>query len=93
MSPGGPHHIQDLHQAGGIMAVMTELTKAGLIDQETMTVTGSKLKSSLKDAQVTNRAIIRELNNPYHAKAVWPSCVATWPPMAPWSNSRPWRRK
>ncbi|MBW1710669.1 MAG: dihydroxy-acid dehydratase [Deltaproteobacteria bacterium] len=68
LSPGGPHHLQDLHEAGGVMAVMAELSKADLIEREVMTVTGKKLKSSLKGAQVKNRAVIRELVSPYHAE-------------------------
>lgn len=68
LSPGGPHHIQDLYEAGGVMAVMNELSKAGLIDKEVMTVTGKRLKSSLKGKQVKNRAVIREIKTPYHAE-------------------------
>ncbi|MFH1091441.1 MAG: dihydroxy-acid dehydratase, partial [Pseudomonadota bacterium] len=66
LSPSGPHHLQDLDQAGGVMAVMADLAKAGLVDPEVMTVTGHKLKHSLKGAKVTNRAVIREVRNPYH---------------------------
>ncbi|MBW2091213.1 MAG: dihydroxy-acid dehydratase, partial [Deltaproteobacteria bacterium] len=68
LSPGGPHHLQDLHEAGGVTAVMAQLAKADLIDREVMTVTGKKLKSSLKGARVKNRAVIRELHSPYHAE-------------------------
>ena len=68
LSPGGSHHIQDLYEAGGVMAVMNELSKAGLIDKEVMTVTGKRLKSSLKGSQVKNRAVIREIKTPYHAE-------------------------
>jgi dihydroxy-acid dehydratase len=66
LSPGGAHHVQDLDEAGGVMAVMKELLAGGLIDQDVMTVTGSKLKASLKAASVSNRAVIRELDKPYH---------------------------
>ncbi|MBW2622775.1 MAG: dihydroxy-acid dehydratase [Deltaproteobacteria bacterium] len=68
LSPGGPHHIQDLYEAGGVMAVMKELSKADLIDKEVMTVTGKRLKASLKGRQVKNRAVIREIGSPYHAQ-------------------------
>jgi len=66
LSPSGPHHLQDLDAAGGVMAVMAELAKAGLIDDEVMTATGSRLKTSLKGVLVTNRAVIREVGSPYH---------------------------
>jgi len=68
LSPAGPHHLQDLHEAGGVMAVMKELDKAGLIDREAMTSTGKKLGASLKTARVKNRSVIRELKSPYHAQ-------------------------
>jgi dihydroxy-acid dehydratase len=66
LSPGGLHHLQDLNAAGGVMAVMAELAGAGLIDTDVMTVTGSKLKASLKGTKVMNRAVIRDIKNPYH---------------------------
>ena len=68
LSPGGAHHVQDLDQAGGVQAVMLELTKRGLIDPEVMTATGQKLKSNLKGLAVKNRAVIREIDKPYHQK-------------------------
>lgn len=66
LSPAGPHHLEDLDQAGGVMAVMAELAGAGLIDQEVMTASGSNLKNTLKNSAVTNRAVIREVKSPYH---------------------------
>lgn len=66
LSPGGAHHLQDLDQAGGVMAVMTELAKKDLIDPEVMTAGGVKLKQNLKAAAVKNRAVIREIGAPYH---------------------------
>lgn len=67
LSPGGAHHVQDLDQAGGVMAVMTELAQVGLIDPEVLTCSGKALKDSLKTAAVTDRTVIRPLNDPYHA--------------------------
>ena len=40
MSPGGPHHLQDLHHAGGIPALMMELSRRRLIHKDPITVTG-----------------------------------------------------
>jgi dihydroxy-acid dehydratase len=60
--------VQDLYQAGGVLAVMSELAGGGLIDQEVMTASGFKLKNNLKGIDVKNRAIIRDLDNPYHAQ-------------------------
>jgi dihydroxy-acid dehydratase len=66
LSPAGPVHIQDLDLAGGIMAVMKELSKAGLIDESVMTATGEPLAASLKRASVKNYTVIRPLDKPHH---------------------------
>ena len=66
LSPGGPHHLDDLYEAGGVLAVMAELAKAGMIDTDTMTAGGIKLKSVLRGVKVMNRAVIRETTSPYH---------------------------
>lgn len=67
LSPAGSHHIEDLNSAGGIMAVMKELSKKdGLIDQSCLTATGSALAESLCAAGVQDAEVIRGLDNPYH---------------------------
>ena len=66
LSPAGPVHIQDLDLAGGIMAVMKELSKAGLIDESVMTATGEPLAASLKRASVKNYSVIMPLDKPHH---------------------------
>ena len=67
LSPAGSHHIEDLNGAGGIMAVMKELSKQdGLIDQSCLTATGSVLAESLRAAGVQDAEVIRGLDNPYH---------------------------
>jgi len=66
MSPAGPHHIQDLDEAGGVQAVMKELTKLNLINQNLLTVTGKKVKDNLNEVEVLNREVIRPVENPYH---------------------------
>ena len=67
LSPAGSHHIEDLNSAGGIMAVMKELSKKdGLIDQSCLTATGSVLAESLRAAGVQDAEVIRGLDNPYH---------------------------
>jgi len=66
LSPAGPNHLQDLHTAGGIMAVMKELLKKGLIDEACLTVTGGTLGQSLQYAEVLNYDVIRPNDNPHH---------------------------
>lgn len=60
------HHIQDLDEAGGISAVMKELSRKGLIDQSVMTVTGQVLGENLKKAAIRNSDVIHSVENPYH---------------------------
>jgi dihydroxy-acid dehydratase len=67
MSPGGPHHIQDLHQAGGIPALMKELSRGGLIHQDQLTVTGKSIEENLRGKKILNLEVIRPLEKPYHA--------------------------
>ncbi|HYE67158.1 MAG TPA: dihydroxy-acid dehydratase, partial [Anaerovoracaceae bacterium] len=47
ISPSGHHHIEDLHRAGGIPALMNELSKKGFINQECMTVTGMTIGENI----------------------------------------------
>jgi dihydroxy-acid dehydratase len=66
MSPGGPHHLQTLHQAGGIPALMKELTRGGLIHQDPLTVTGKCVAENLRGKKILNSEVIRPIERPYH---------------------------
>jgi dihydroxy-acid dehydratase len=66
LSPFGPHHLQDLHQAGGIPALMKELSRKDLIHQDVLTVTGRSVKENLKGKKISNPEIIRPIEKPYH---------------------------
>jgi len=65
LSPAGDYHIEDLNRAGGIPAVMKELS--GLLKLEAKTVSGKPLGKMLKGARVKNREVIRPLAKPYAA--------------------------
>jgi len=67
LSPAGHHHIQDLHAAGGIPAVMAELDRIGLIDRSAMTVTGRTVGENLDalGAKVRDADVIRSVDAPY----------------------------
>ena len=67
MSPGGSYHMQDLDEAGGISAVMKELTKIGLIHTDCLTVTGP-VKDRLAHAFVENHEVIHDIDNAYMNK-------------------------
>jgi len=68
MSPAGKDFIEDLYYAGGVQAVMKELADGGKINTDVLTVTGTKLEENLKQAEVTDRNVIRQLDNPYHER-------------------------
>ena len=66
LSPGGKHHVEDLYRAGGIPAVMHELFRAGLINDDCLTVTGKTVGESCDQAAILNPDVIRTIDNPYH---------------------------
>ncbi len=65
LSPAGPHHIEDLHFAGGIQAVLSELLDHGLVDGSVLTASGVSLAEQTTGRRVTNREVIRSIENPY----------------------------
>jgi len=66
--PAGPHSLQQLDEAGGIPAVMAELSKLKILDTEVMTVTGASLGKNLRGKKVLDREVIRPVTDPYHAQ-------------------------
>jgi dihydroxy-acid dehydratase len=66
LSPAGPHYLQDLDGAGGVPAVMAELSRLNLIDPAVMTATGDTLGQNLKGVKVRDPKVIRPIDNPYH---------------------------
>ncbi len=65
ISPGGPHHVEDLDRAGGIGTVMKELLRGGLVDGELLTVTGEKVISNVASASEAEGKVVRLLEEPY----------------------------
>ncbi len=65
LAPAGHHHMQDLQAAGGVYAVMNELTKKNLLDTSLMTVTGKTVGENIADVKVKNYDVIRPIDNPY----------------------------
>jgi dihydroxy-acid dehydratase len=70
LSPAGPHHISDLHEAGGIPAVMNELAGSGRIELDVMTVTGRTLGENLRALKpaITRPEVVRTVADPYSAE-------------------------
>ncbi|GAB7079447.1 dihydroxy-acid dehydratase [Megalodesulfovibrio paquesii] len=67
LSPAGNHYIQDLHAAGGIPAVISELSKKGLIHLDVLTATGKTLGENLMELKAENLdpQVIRPIESPY----------------------------
>ncbi len=64
--PAGPHSLYDLHIAGGIQAIMKELSSLGVINASCMTVTGRSAGENFAKAHVSDHEVIRPVDNPYH---------------------------
>ncbi len=65
LAPAGHTYMEDLNEAGGVYAVLNELTKKGLINTDVMTVTGQTLGENIKGVVNKNPEIIRPIENPY----------------------------
>ena len=66
MSPAaGGHHLEDLHRAGGIPALMRRLLEGGLLQGDVLTVSGRTLAENVSATRVDDDALIRPLDAPY----------------------------
>jgi len=65
LSPAGIHHVQDLYEAGGVQAVMKELTKKDILNLDLITVTGKTVRQNIENAKILNSDVIREIESPY----------------------------
>ena len=65
LAPAGPTYMEDLNEAGGVYAVLKELTKLNLLDTSVMTVTGKTLGENIADAVNKDPSVIRTVDNPY----------------------------
>jgi len=62
MSPAGPYHLEDLHEAGGVYGIMKELSAKALVDRKCMTVEGRKVGDLLKGVEVLDPMFTRPLS-------------------------------
>ncbi|MBE5894535.1 MAG: dihydroxy-acid dehydratase [Lachnospiraceae bacterium] len=65
LAPAGPTYMEDLNEAGGVYAVMNELTKKDLLYTDVLTVTGKTMGENIKGAINMNPEVIRPIENPY----------------------------
>jgi dihydroxy-acid dehydratase len=67
LAPGGDYHMEDLHRAGGITAVMAELSRGDLLHLDALTVTGSMVGENIHGVEVLDREVIATLDAPRHS--------------------------
>ena len=65
LAPAGPTYMEDLNEAGGVYAVLRELSGLGLLDTSVMTCTGKTLGENIENAYNRNTEVIRSVDNPY----------------------------
>ncbi len=65
LAPAGPTYMEDLNEAGGVSAVMSELNKIGLLDTSCITVTGKTIAENIQGVVNKNPEVIRPVENPY----------------------------
>ena len=65
LAPAGPTYMEDLNEAGGVYAVMNELSKKNLLNLDCMTVTGKTVGENIEKCYNRNPEVIRPIENPY----------------------------
>ena len=65
LAPAGPTYMEDLNEAGGVYAVLKELTKLGLLDTSVMTCTGKTLGENIENSVNRDDTVIRTAENPF----------------------------
>ena len=65
LAPAGHTYMEELNAAGGVYAVMNELSKKNLLNLDLITVTGKTVGENIKDCVNKNPEVIRPIDNPY----------------------------
>lgn len=65
LAPAGDHFIEQLNEAGGVYAVMHELSKLGLIEQDLITCTGKTVGENIAGCEIRDTEVIRPVSDPY----------------------------
>ena len=65
LAPAGGHFIEDLNEAGGILAVMHEINKLGILHTDLLTCTGKTIKENIEGKEIKDTEVIRTIDNPY----------------------------
>jgi len=67
-SPAGPYFLEDLYEAGGLQAVMVELSNKNLLHLDALTLSGQTLGEITEGAQSTRPEVIRSIEEPYYSE-------------------------
>lgn len=65
LAPAGSNYIEELNEAGGIYAVMNEISKLGLIHKDIITCTGKTVGENIEGREILDENIIRPITNPF----------------------------
>lgn len=65
LAPAGHTYMEDLNEAGGVYAVMNELTKLNLLNTDLITATGKTVAENIEGCKIKDTDIIRPITNPY----------------------------
>ena len=68
LAPAGGHFIEELNEAGGILAVMHEINKLGLLNTDLLTCTGKTIAENIEGHEILDTEVIRTIDNPYSAE-------------------------
>jgi dihydroxy-acid dehydratase len=68
LSPAGKHHVEDLDRAGGISALLRELSGAGLIHEDCLTVSGKSIGEEIAKSVTKDPRVIRPVSDPYRSE-------------------------
>ncbi len=68
LAPSGPYHMQDLHRAGGVMAIIKEISKLGVIEEKVITITGKPLEEVYENSPKPDGRFIATIEKPYHSE-------------------------
>ena len=67
LAPAGPTYMEDLNEAGGVYAVLKELSKKDLLNLDVMTCTGKTMRENIAGARNLDTSVIRDIDDPYSA--------------------------
>ena len=65
LAPAGPTYMEDLNEAGGVYAVMNELSKKDLLNLDCLTCTGHTVGENIRGCEIRDEEVIRPLSNPF----------------------------